>query len=77
MLKYSLATRALHAIEFDRLNYFLAQVVAVRFGHDRNRTISGRAFLFYVLTMMATAIICRRRCFWSQVRETHPHEDEI
>jgi len=47
---------ALHAIEFDRLYDFLAQVVAVGFGHDRNGSKSGRAFLFYVLTLMATAI---------------------
>jgi hypothetical protein len=47
---------AFHAIEFDRLYDFLAQVVAVGFGHDRNGSKSGRAFLFYVLTLMATAI---------------------
>nr|MBW4501414.1 hypothetical protein [Scytonema hyalinum WJT4-NPBG1] len=42
--------------EFDRLYDFLAQVVAVGFGHDRNGSKSGRTFLFYVLTLMATAI---------------------
>jgi len=56
-VKMLAGSRALHAIEFDRLYDFLAQVVAVGFGHDRNGSKSGRTFLFYVLTLMATAIV--------------------
>ncbi len=43
-----------HPVEVDLRE--ILKVVAVGFGHDSNRSKSGRAFLFYVLTMMATAI---------------------